>query len=193
MDNSQKALPGELLEFFKALADANRLKIVGLLTREELSGEQLAEMLGLSPSTVSHHLSKLNKVGLVSAKAEGYYSIYRFESKTLEDMARRLLASETLPAAAADVDLAAYDRKVLKSFLEPDGRIKAFPSQQKKLEVLLRYAAEHFEPGIRYPEKQVNAMLKELTEDTASLRRDLVDLGYLQREGGGGVYWRNAP
>lgn len=186
MDDAQT----ELLEFFKALADANRLKIIGLLAQEELSVEQLAEMLEISPSTVSHHLSKLSKAGLVSAKAESYYSVYRFEAKALEEMARRLLASETLPAVVAGVDLAAYDRKVLKNFLTPDGRIKAFPTQQKKLEVLLRYAAERFESGVRYSEKQVNTMLGELTEDTASLRRDLVDLGYLQREGGGGAYWR---
>jgi len=44
----------ELLLFFKALADANRLKIVGLLAREPLSVEQVAAMLGIWPSTASH-------------------------------------------------------------------------------------------------------------------------------------------
>ena len=44
-----------LLNFFKALSDANRLKIVGLLAQEDLSVEQIAEMLGIGSSTVSHH------------------------------------------------------------------------------------------------------------------------------------------
>jgi DNA-binding transcriptional ArsR family regulator len=48
----------ELLDFFKALADANRLKIAGLLAQEALTVEQLAEMLELHPSTVSHHLGR---------------------------------------------------------------------------------------------------------------------------------------
>ena len=39
----------ELLEFFKALADANRLKIIGLLAQDEYPVEQIAEMLGLRP------------------------------------------------------------------------------------------------------------------------------------------------
>ena len=56
----------ELLAFFKALADANRLKIIGLLAQDEYPVEQIAEMLDLRPSTVSHHLSKLSKAGLVS-------------------------------------------------------------------------------------------------------------------------------
>lgn len=54
-----------ILEFFKALADANRLKIIGLLANQALTVEQLAEMLNLRPSTVSHHLGYLNHVGLV--------------------------------------------------------------------------------------------------------------------------------
>ena len=58
----------ELVGLFKALADANRLKILGLLSQQPYSGEELAALLKLKPSTVSHHLSKLAEVGLVSTK-----------------------------------------------------------------------------------------------------------------------------
>jgi predicted transcriptional regulator len=180
----------ELLNFFKALADANRLKLVGLLAQEELTVEQMAEMLDLHASTVSHHLSRLAKAGLVSARAEGYYSVYHLETSALEEMAKRLLAKETLPAVASDVDLDAYDRKVLNTFLTRDGRIKDFPSQQKKLEVLLRYVLQAFEIGKRYSEKQVNEILSRFSDDTAGLRRDLVDFKMMARQGGGGAYWR---
>ena len=180
----------ELLEFFKALADANRLKIVGTLAQGEQTVEQLAEMLDLHPSTVSHHLSRLAKAGLVSARAEGYYSVYRLEEKSLEEMARRLLARETLPAVAAEVDMDAYDRKVLNAYLTPEGRLKAMPTQQKKMEVILRHAVGKFRPGERYSEKQVNEILSEVSEDTAMLRRYLVEFRLMDREGGGGAYWR---
>ena len=66
----------ELLSFYKALADANRLKIVGLLAGQSYSVEELAALLGLRPSTVSHHLAKLAEAGLVSARTESYYSVY---------------------------------------------------------------------------------------------------------------------
>lgn len=84
----------ELVSIFKALADANRLKIVGLLAQQPYSVEQLAALLNLKPPTVSHHLSKLAEVGLVSAKAEGYYSVYQLEEATLQKT--RLLFSNRI-------------------------------------------------------------------------------------------------
>ncbi len=180
----------ELLSFFKALSDPNRLRIVALLAKEALSVEQLAEMLGLSSSTVSHHLALLSRAGLVSARAEGYYSVYRLEIVWLMEMSQRLLAAETLPSVAADIDVDAYDRKVLNTYMTRDGRIEAFPVQRKKEEVLLRRVVEAFETGRRYSEKQVNRILKRFSEDTARLRRHLVEYGFMGREGGGGEYWR---
>ena len=106
----------ELLDFFKAMADANRLKIVGILAQQPSTVEQLAAMLELQASTVSHHLARLTQVGLVSARADSYYNVYRLETDALEAMAQRMLARETLPAVAADVDLDAFDRKVLRDF-----------------------------------------------------------------------------
>ena len=179
----------ELLEFFKALADANRLKIVGLLAQGEYTVEQLAEMLNLRPSTISHHLTKLAKSGLVSARSESYYNIYRLETTTLESMSQRLLAQETFPAVTAEVDMDAYDRKVINTFCESDGRIRQFPAQRKKFEAILRYVLKAFEPDVRYPEKQVNEILKGYSDDTATLRRGFIEFKMMQREGGGGEYW----
>jgi predicted transcriptional regulator len=180
----------ELLNFFKTLADANRLKIVGVLAQQSATGEQLAEMLNLHPSTVSHHLGRLQKAGLVSARAEGYYNMYYLETKELENMSKRLLERETLPAISAEVDVDAFDRKVIKAFVTPDGKVKDFPAQQKKFEAILRYVVQAFEPGVRYSEKQVNEILLRYNKDTARLRRSLVETGLMGREGGGGEYWR---
>ncbi len=180
----------ELLEFFKALADANRLRIIGLLAQGEYAVEQMAEMLKLSPSTVSHHLSKLSRAGLVSARSDGYYNAYRLETSTLEAMSRRLLAQEMMPAVIADVDMDAYDRKVLDAFCDSEGRILQFPVQRKKFDVLLRFASKAFQPGIRYSEKEVNQVLSRYSDDTATLRRGMVAHGTMAREGGGGDYWR---
>jgi predicted transcriptional regulator len=179
----------ELLAFFKAMSDANRLKIIGLLAQEARSVEELAEMLGLNSSTVSHHLAKLSSVGLVSARAEGYYSIYQLEESALNEMAQRLLSHETLPSVAATVDVDAYDRKVLNTYLSADGQIEAFPAQRKKEEAILRYVARKFQSERRYSEKEVNEILSRFSDDTARLRRHLVDFGFMAREGGGGSYW----
>lgn len=180
----------ELVTFFKSLSDVNRLRIVGLLAGHPCSVEELAAILHLGASTVSHHLSRLAKAGLVSARAEGYYSVYSLEAAALRGMARRLLKQKDLPALASDVDASSYDRKVLATFLTPDGRIRAFPSQEKKFLVLVKHVLLAFQPGVRYTEKQVNKILLRFNEDSARLRRALVEYRFMAREGGGGAYWR---
>ncbi len=180
----------DLLRFFKALADPNRLRIVGLLASRPHTVEELAAILHLGVSTVSHHLSRLAKADLVDALAEGYYSSYRLKPEHLTAMAKRVIKKDELPLLASDLDVSAYDRKVLSAFLTRDGKFKAFPMQEKKLLVLARYVLRSFEPGVRYTEKEVNRVLKRYNEDTALLRRALVDFGLMQREAGGGAYWK---
>ncbi len=177
----------QLLAFFKALADANRLKIIGLLANQPSTVEKLALQLGLSASTVSHHLSRLTEANLVTAKAEGYYSIYSLQTDVLETLSKTLLARENLPSLAEDVDVEAYERKVINDFTRSDGSLKSFPSQRKKMIVLLGYMVQSFEMDKRYPEKEVNEIMKKYHPDYASLRRELIDIGYLQRAAG--EYW----
>jgi predicted transcriptional regulator len=182
-------LNSELVSIFKALADANRLKIVGLLAQQPYSVEQLAALLNLKPPTVSHHLSKLAEVGLVSAKAEGYYSVYQLEEATLQKT-RLLFSKQDLSAAVADMDMDAYDRKIVHDYSQADGKLKTIPAQRKKLEAVLHHVVKSFEPGKRYSEKEVNEILSHFHQDTATLRRELIGFRLMQREGGGGEYWR---
>ena len=179
----------ELVSFFKALADANRLKIVGLLAQQPYSVEQLAAILDLRPSTVSHHLSKLADVGLVSAKAESYYNVYQLEEEKLQQT-RLMFSQQDLASVVEDVDLDAYDRKVVEDYSLPDGCLKIIPSQRKKLEAVLRYVVKTFETDVRYSEEQVDELLSRFHEDTATLRRELVGYGLMDREDDGGAYWR---
>lgn len=180
----------ELVNFFKALADENRLKLVGLLAQQPYSVEELAALLSLKPSTVSHHLAKLAQVGLVSAKTESYYNVYQLDKKALEEKSRGLFSQQNLESAVAGVDANAYDNKVVRDFTRKDGSLKTIPAQRKKLEALLRYVVNAFEPNKRYSEKKVNEILSQYHADTASLRRELVGYGLMKREGGGGDYWR---
>ena len=179
----------ELVAFFKALADANRLKIVGLLAQQPYSVEQLAAILHLRPSTVSHHLSKLAEVGLVSARADSYYNVYQLEEEKLQQT-RMMFSQEDLAAVVEDVDLDAYNRQVVENYSTTDGRLKTIPSQRKKLEAILRYVVQAFEMDVHYSEKQVNEILSRFHDDVATLRRELIEYGFMDREDGGGAYWR---
>lgn len=182
------------VEFFKALADETRLKLVGLLARESLTGEQLAAMLGVRPATVSHHLARLAEAGLVAAEGHsGREKPYRLRVETVHALARGLLADGALPRAAAGVDVDAFDRRVVRDFSRRDGTLREIPAQQKKLQAVLRHIARQFQPGRDYSERQVNAVLAGFHPDIASLRRGLISYGLLAREADGGRYWLPAP
>jgi predicted transcriptional regulator len=182
----------ELVNFFKALADANRLKIIGLLAQQPYSVEELAALLDLKPSTVSHHLAKLAQVSLVSAKTQSYYNVYQLDEKALESKSKSLFSQENLAASVADVDANAYDHKVIKDYARRDGSLKTIPAQRKKLDAVLRHVVLAFEVDKKYSEKKVNEILAKYHEDTATLRRELVGAKLMKREGGGGEYWRES-
>ena len=180
----------DLVEFFKALGEPNRLRIVGLLSQRDHTVEQLGVALGIGVSTVSHHLARLARTGLVSSRTESYYNLYTLKTGVLADLAKKLLTQAEPARPTSEQALADFDRKVLATFTTPDGRIKSFPMQEKKVHVLLRHVLPSFTHGVRYPEKRVNEILSKFSEDTARLRRWLVEHGYMAREGGGGKYWR---
>lgn len=183
----------QLLGFFKALSDANRLRIIGLLAGGPKAVEQLAAELELGVSTTSHHLAKLAAAGLVSATPRGHQNLYALKLETLTALSQQLLQPGTLPtlAAPAQDDGELFARKVMRSFTDADGRITAFPMQRKKFRVLLEYVQRDFEPGKRYTEPQVNRVLKRYNDDVATIRRGLIEEGFMRREGGGGHYWRD--
>ena len=125
------AVEPDLLLFFKALADETRLKIVGLLADTAYSGEALAERLDLKPATVSHHLARLAEAGLVDAQMDGHAKLYRLRLDVVHGLAGRLLARETLPAAAerllaqAEPGPSAFEAKVLRDFGSSTRRARA--------------------------------------------------------------------
>jgi hypothetical protein len=114
--------------------------------------------------------------------------VYRLEKSALEQAARRLRAQDPFPSATSETEAGAYERKVWHDFLTPEGRLKTIPAQRKKLDIILRRLAQEFQPGVRYPEKLVNEILKNYHDDTARLRRELIGARLLQREHG--EYWR---
>ncbi len=83
-----------------------------------------------------------------------------------------------------------WERKVLDTFLDGE-RLIRIPAKRKKRDVVLRWLQGKFEPGVEYPEAEVNRILRAHHPDCATLRRELFECGYLHRRGGGGVYWRS--
>ena len=182
-----------LLECFKALADESRFSLIGYLGQGERNVGEFADLLGLTEPTVSHHLKKLRTVGLVTLRTAGNQRFYSLNRSGLERFKRLATRVEEMQAGVAEaddtwidaLDLPEEDRRVLRDYTS-DGRLQRIPSRQKKLMVILRWLASKFQPGVMYSEREVNAILTACYHDYATLRRDLVDFGFLRRERGGG-------
>ncbi len=78
----------------------------------------------------------------------------------------------------------------LRPFLDAEGRLTAWPAKRRKKLWALLLLAERFEPCRTYAEKEVNALLNgaHTFGDPATLRRELVDAGFLERKRDGSAY-----
>ena len=175
----------EILSFVKALASADRLRIIGVLVRGKASQADIAEQLHLPARDVFNHLAFLIEVGIIS-ETDG---IYDLNEKAIESFARGQFEGKR-PSFEAKDKKPEDVRKVLKNFLNADGTLKQIPPMGNKLVIVLNFIVDAFAFDTNYTEKEVNSILRRFHVDTAALRRYLVDNGLMAREGDGTRYWR---
>jgi hypothetical protein len=157
------------------LADDDRLKVVAALALGATTAAEVRDRTGLDARATGRALARLQDAGLVGPDLV-------LDLTPLREAARVATPHEDY----GDTD--AETAKVLRAFLR-DGRLTGMPVNRAKRRILLDHVVQVFEPGERYAEKQVNAMLRAYDDDYVTIRRYLVDEGLLTRESG--VYWRS--
>lgn len=169
---------------FKCLSDASRLNIISALQNGEAYGELLAERLGLSASTLSFHMKKLEEAGIVSSRKDQYYTVYTLNAGLMQlrlsDLIREVSPADEDEAQKREE---AYRQKVLKAFFDGD-ILRAIPVQRKKKLICYQRIAELFEPGRVYEEKELSDIIAAVNEDYCTIRRDMISEGILTRENG---------
>ncbi len=93
VERVQSQIPGnqdvtELSETFKVLSDPTRLKIVLALANEEMCVCDLAALIDVSVSAISHQLRLLRNMRLVSHRKEGKMVYYRLDDDHVENLIR---------------------------------------------------------------------------------------------------------
>lgn len=176
-------------ELFQALGHPVRLLILNLVRMRPRHGQELAEILGLKPATISHHLAKLAGAGLLDSRKDQYYQVYSLAPESLRPSLADLI-HVTQVQLADEVQEDAYRAKVLRAFFRR-GSLVRIPAQRKKRQIILERIIESFEPDRAYPEKEVNQILVEFHEDVATLRREMIASRLMERQRG--VYRRLAP
>ena len=102
----------------KALADENRVRILGAVRGQELCVCQIMELLGLAQSTVSKHVSILHQARLVESRKDGRWVFYRAADTDSPIEAREIAA--VVSKLLASTSQAAEDAKRLKQIIKID-------------------------------------------------------------------------
>lgn len=167
------------VELAGLLAEPDRLSVVAALVLGASDAAAVGAATGLGGRAVGTALHRLTEGGLVERGADG--------TLVLLGAAFRLAARSAASAEPAGEDPGAgHDEetaKVLRAFLR-DGRLTSLPTQQSRKGIVLDLICQDFEPGERFSEREVDRRLRVWHDDVASLRRWLVDLGHLDRDGG---------
>ncbi|WP_090641568.1 metalloregulator ArsR/SmtB family transcription factor [Paenibacillus sp. UNC496MF] len=190
----------KLVNYHKALADPTRVRMLILLAEGELTGQELAEKLFLSPATITHHAGKLRGVSLIRERRDKnaiYFSLDRYFVKQYEGALQAMLAkpAEAEPAKEAEPMDEKNEKNeklkqsVLRNFFTADGKLKHIPAQLKKKRIVLEHLAERLQEGRSYTEKELNAFIQAYHPDFATIRREFIMHAYLYRERE--VYERN--
>ena len=171
----------DCIKMFKCLADKSRLLIINNLIESPMYVELLSERLGLSPSTISFHLKKLEEVKLVYSVKEQYYVVYHLNdhklSLSLKDLLNVIEPEKDIQTEREEQ----YIRSVIDAFFEY-GKLKSIPVQQKKRKIVLKKIGEKFEPGTLYSEREVNIIIADFHDDFCTIRREMIGFNILERQ-----------
>lgn len=170
----------ETADVVALLADDERLRVVAALVLGARSTDEVVERTGLSSRRALEALTRLEAGGLVSHVSGDWV----FDVDRLRGIAREARPRDE-PDDVGDVD--AVTASVLRTFLR-GGRLTQIPMHAGKRRIVLDHICRVFDIGVRYPERDVNALLRVFHPDYAALRRYLVDEGFLGRERN--IYWR---
>ncbi|WP_334074857.1 DUF2087 domain-containing protein [Paenibacillus sp. A14] len=183
-----------LVQFHKAVGDVTRIRIIALLKNGPLHGQALAGKLGVSPPTVTHHMTKLREADLIYERRDKNTIYFYLNEKSLALQARAIL---TVGDGGADEsgdpggDKTLDRMAVIRNFFTKDGRLKHLPAQQKKKRMVLEHLIQGLEPHRKYAEKEINEYILKFHEDFATIRREFTMHQYMYREDG--IYELNPP
>jgi hypothetical protein len=151
------------------LAEPDRLKALAAVALGAGTVAEVAERAALEPRAAARALNRLVAGGLLQGAPGSRYDV---RVDVLQAVARRP------PTDRAEGGQVASD--VVGRLLRGDRHV-AIPAARGKRLAVLDHLAGLFEPGRRYPEREVNEILRAWHPDYAMLRRYLVDEGFLDR------------
>lgn len=164
------------------LADEGRRRVVAALVLGAGTVGDVRAATGMSTRAVAAAMSRLVDGSLVERGEDGRHVLLGAAFQRAA-----IAAARDRPPPDPTGDAPEDEARILRTYVRA-GKLTRVPAQRSKRLVVLDRLAQEFEVGVHYAERQVNAILRRFHPDVASLRRHLVDEGFLDRDAG--VYWR---
>lgn len=163
------------------------------LMLQGLSDKEIAERLGVAQSTIRNHRYKLREK---EKQAKLFLAMMDLLAKSTNKKINKLDKEVILDAhkTATTLDdrynITGKERKdTIATYMDENGALKNYPSKEKKKVIVLSVIANNFSKGKTYSEKEVNRILQRIYEDYVSIRRALVEYGFLERTNDCSSYW----
>jgi len=189
MEDNDQRIP-DPRQLVAVLADSAKLRVFSALvlaaeSAEGLTRAQVEEAAGVGAAEARRALANLTALGLARRAGEDRF---RAAPEVFRDSLSELNRQRDEAAAKAFSTTDPARLSVLLNCFR-DGKLVYLPEKFGKRQIVLEEVAQHFEPGTRYAEAEVNKLLRDLYADYAALRRYLIDSAFLSREDG--IYWRS--
>lgn len=158
---------------------------------EQHSDREIASTMGCSESAIRNQRFKLREKAHQAKVLLALSDLIEKNEKTNRDEKGKLIA---VHKSATMVDLRyaltqEESQKILAAYFDDTGHLKEFPAKEKKKIVVLRKIANNFTQDKRYSEIEVNRLLERIYDDYATLRRELIEYGFMDRTKDCSQYW----
>lgn len=166
----------------------NHKRLLSLMN-QGMSDNDIAKLLGVSSSTVRHQKFMFREK---AKQAKMYLAVYELalDKKSVTDNLVDIHNSATMVDDRYITTLEESDKILKNAFISFSPlKLKLFSAKEKKKIVILKKIVEQFEAGKRYEEIEVNRILKDIYDDYPTLRRYLIEYGFMERTTDCKEYW----
>ena len=189
---------GSMLEYllgmnsaFTGVSDVQRELIT--LISQGLSDKEVAAKLGVAASTIRNHRYKLREK---EKQAKLFLAMMDLLSKNtnkkINKLDKEVICDAHKTATSLDDRYNTTDKEkndVIKNYMDENKALKNYPAKEKKKIIVLEEIAKNFSKGKTYSEKEINRVLKRIYEDYATIRRALIEYGFVERSNDCSSYW----
>lgn len=189
---------GSVLEYllgmnssFIGISDVQR-ELIALIALG-LTDKEIAVKLGVAQSTIRNHRFKLREK---EKQARLFLAMMDLLSnntnKKISKLESEVICDAHKTATSIDDRYNITDKEKLdtiRTYMDENGGLKNYPAKEKKKIIVLQEIVKNFAKGKTYSEKEINRILKRIYEDYATIRRSLIEYGFIERTNDCSSYW----